>query len=79
MGAQLAGFIKSTAKPPTEFLEADVVAIAAGKKDPVPNPEYEKWVAKDSQVRSYLFSSLSKEIFSQVSSSTTAAELWAAI
>ena len=62
-GAQLAGFIKPTAKPPPEFLDT------AGKSDdkqvdPLPNPEYEKWVAKDSQVLSYLFLSPSKEIFS---------------
>ena len=80
-GAQLARFIKPTAKTPPEFLDT------AGKNydttddkqvDPLPNPEYE-WVAKDSQVLSYLFSSLSKEIFSQVSSASIAAELWAAI
>jgi len=81
-GAQLAGFIEPTVKPPPEFLDT------AGKNDdttddkqvdPLPNPEYEKWVAKHSQVLSYLFSSLSKEIFSQVSSASTSVELWAAI
>jgi hypothetical protein len=68
-GAQLTGFIKSTAKPPAEFLEADDAAAAKAamkQVDPLPNPEYKKWVAKDSQVLSYLFSFLSKEIFSQV-------------
>jgi hypothetical protein len=49
------------------------------KADPVPNPEYEKWIAKDQHVLSYLFSSLSKEVFSQVSSATTVAELWVVI
>jgi hypothetical protein len=71
---------KSTAKPPPEFLEEDAAAGVDGKKPkPVVNPEYEKWFAKDSQVRAYLFSSLSKDVFSQVASSTTAASLWAAI
>jgi hypothetical protein len=79
-GAQLWGFTKATSKPPPEFLAADPADVAAGKKsDPVPNPEYDKWFAKDSQVRSYLFSSLSKDVFSQVATSTTAADLWAAI
>ncbi|XP_066385162.1 uncharacterized protein [Miscanthus floridulus] len=79
-GAQLTGFIKPLAKPSLEF----VPAILSGNKpdknvDPLPNPDYEKWVAKDQQVLSYLFSSLSKEIFAQVSSAETAAKLWAAI
>jgi hypothetical protein len=81
-GAQFAGFIKPSAKPSVEFLEpaAEAGDNAGDKKaDPVPNPEYEKWIAKDQQVLSYLFSSLSKEVFSQVSSSTTTTEFWAAI
>jgi hypothetical protein len=79
MGAHLIGFIKPTAHPLAEFLEADAVAVVDGQKaHPVPNPDYEKWIAKDSYVRSYLFS-ISKEIFTEVSSSTTSAKLWAAI
>ena len=77
-GARLWKFTKSTYSPPSEFLEADE-ADKGKKVDPVPNSEYEQWFAKDSQVRSYLFSSLSKDVFSQVAMSTTAAELWAAI
>lgn len=79
-GAQLWSFTKPSAKPPSEFLEADAAAVAAGKKvDPEINPEYERWFAKDSQVRSYLFSFLSKDVFSQVATKTTTADLWAAI
>jgi hypothetical protein len=79
-GAQLANFIKPMTKPPSSYLEASETSEKIGKQvDPLPNPEYEKWVVKDQQVLSYLFSSLSKEVFAQVSSSTTAAELWAAI
>ena len=43
------------------------------------NPEYEKWVAKDQQVLSYLLTSLSREIGSQVTTVTTVASAWAAI
>jgi hypothetical protein len=68
-GAQLAGFIKPTAKPSLEFLNAASTSDKPDKQvDPLPNPNYKKWVAKDQQVLSYLFSSLFKEIFAQVSS-----------
>ena len=33
------------------------------KESPVPNPNYETWIAKDQQLLNYLLSSLSKEIF----------------
>jgi hypothetical protein len=36
------------------------------KKPPMPNPNYEAWIAKDQQVLSYLLSSLSRDILSQV-------------
>ena len=79
-GAQLWSFTKPTSQPPPEFLADDAGSTAAGKKAaPVPNLDHEKWFAKDSQVRSYLFSSFSKDVFSQVADKTTAAELWAAI
>ena len=79
-GAQLGCFIKATATPPPEFLEPDDKKKVDGKAiDPIPNPEYDEWVAKDQMVLSYLFGSLSKEVFAQVSSATTAAQLWAAI
>ena len=76
-GAQLGRFIKASAVPPSEFLEPDDKKKADGKAiDPIPNPEYDEWVAKDQMVLSYLFRSLSKEVFAQVSSATTAAQLW---
>jgi hypothetical protein len=47
-GAQLAGFIKPGAAPPAQFVEANPADISEGKKaHPVPNPEHDKWVAKD--------------------------------
>lgn len=79
-GAQLARFIKTGATPPAQFMEVDPADITAGKKaDLVPNPEHDKWLTKDQQILSWLFGSLSKEVFTQVSSATTAAELYAAI
>jgi hypothetical protein len=47
-GAQLTGFIKPSAKPLAEFLDAPETDSKSVKQvDPAPNPEYEKWVAKD--------------------------------
>jgi len=77
-GARLFGYIQSTAVPPAAFIEP--ATTADGKQaEPTPNPAFEKWVAEDQIVLSYLFSSLSKEIFGQVATSTTAAQLWSAI
>ena len=73
-GAECWGYISPSAKPPSEFL-----AQTDPNADPTPNPAYGKWTAKDQQVLSYLFSSLSPEIFTQLSTNTTAATLWAAI
>jgi hypothetical protein len=63
-GAQLTTFIKPMMKPPPEFLPATSAGDKLDKNiDPLPNHEYEKWVAKEAQVLSYLFTSLSQEIF----------------
>ncbi|XP_066380470.1 uncharacterized protein [Miscanthus floridulus] len=77
-GAQMGDYIKTGAAPPAALIDG-VVDATDKKVDPVPNPAYQAWMIQDQQVLSYLFSSLSKEIFAQVSSATTAAELWAAI
>jgi len=61
------------------YIEGAIDATSGKKGEPQPNPAYETWVTQDQQVLSYLFSSLSKEVFSQVSSATTASELWAVI
>ena len=42
-------FIRSSAIPPLEFL---VTKGDDDAKDPVPNPDYDVWVAKDQQVLS---------------------------
>lgn len=48
-------------------------------KEMISNPEYELWEAKDKQVLNYLLCSISHEILIQVSTASTAAELWTAI
>lgn len=78
-GAQLAGYISSTAKVPSQTLTATKRKKEKLGVDTVPNPEYDNWVAKDQQVFSFLISSIGKEIFAQVSTAQTMAELWAAV
>jgi hypothetical protein len=70
-GAEVVHFIDPVVQPPTCHLppKEDKKVDEA----PVENPELSKWVAKDQQVLSYLLTSLSCEIGSQVSSATTAA------
>jgi hypothetical protein len=53
-GAQLAGYIKATSKPPPAFLTLTKKGKEKGVTDAPPNPEYEIWVAKDQQVFSFL-------------------------
>jgi hypothetical protein len=72
-GARLLGFITGDSKaPPSKIMQKDTI----GKKVEVLNLEYEDWEATNQQVLSYLLSSLSKDILTQVSSATTAAEAW---
>jgi hypothetical protein len=83
-GAECWGYISPSAKPPSKFLPAATPSptddqLVAKSSDPTPNPEYGKWIAKDQQVLSYLFSSLWKDVFAQVLSAMTAADLWATI
>jgi hypothetical protein len=70
-GAWLAGFIDPAAKPlsafipPKEEKKVDPDGVADEKKeDPIENPTYADWVAKDQTVLSYLLSNLGKEIAS---------------
>ena len=60
-GAQAEHFIDPTARPPEKYL-APKGDKKTDDEPPVVNPEYEKWVAKDQQVLSYLLTSLSREI-----------------
>ena len=75
-GAQAASFIRPSAIPPSKFL---VTKGDGDAKDPVPNPDYDVWVAKDQQVLSYLLTSFSKEILGHVNTEVTVAGAWAAI
>jgi hypothetical protein len=82
--APLARYIKLTCQPLEMYLtpvkKDDGAKGDDNKESPIPNPNYETWIAKDQQVLNYLLSSLSKEIFSQVTSSAeTTATAWAAI
>lgn len=75
-GAQLAGFIESTAAPLDAFLP---LKGDDKKEPPVANPEHAIWTAKDQTVLSYLLSNLGWEILAQVSTEVTAATARAAI
>jgi len=74
-GAQLVGFISASAQPPAAFLPQPK---DSKNKDvaPLPNPEYETWIAKDQQVLKYLLSSMSREVLSQISTAVSAAAAW---
>ena len=79
--AQLGDFIEPSSKPPEQYLTpAKADGAADDKKPSVLNPEYSVWHAKDQTVLNFLLTSLSKEIFSQVTTSAqTAAKAWATI
>ena len=78
-GARLASYIRSMTAPTPEFLKDASTPADDKKPKPQPNPAYEKWIAEDHIVLGYLFNSLSKEVFGQVATTTTVAELWVAI
>lgn len=76
-GAQMAGFIKPSATAPDQFMPPKE---GAKKEDPpIENPKFEKWMAKDQQVLSYLLHSISPEIAAQITSAKTATAAWAVI
>ena len=59
---------------------AEVIQKGAdGKDEKVPNPALEDWEAVDQQVLGYLLSLVSKDVLTQVATSTTAAEAWKTI
>jgi hypothetical protein len=46
-GAEVWGYVTGTKKAPSPFITSEPAADAAGKAgDPVPNPDYAKWVAR---------------------------------
>lgn len=74
-GARLIGHLTSEAKQPV----AEITITDGDKEKKELNLAFEEWEARDQQVLSYLLSSLSKDILSQASSASTAAEAWAVI
>ena len=68
-GAQMAYTISPTFVPPAKEIPKSVDKPT----ETVPIPEYATWFTKDQQVLNYLLSLLSREIMSQVTTTTTAA------
>jgi hypothetical protein len=71
-GARLEGFLTGKAIMP----DAELQSRDGDKIIKISNPAYEDWVALDQQVLSFLLASISKEVLIQVSSKTTATEVW---
>lgn len=71
-GARLEGHLTGTTPAP----EAKITDKEAKK---VPNPAFEEWDARDQQILSFLFGSITREVMTQVAYATIAAEAWKAI
>lgn len=71
-GARLEGFLTGAVKAPEPMVKAKI----AEKEVVTVNPAHEEWVATDQQVLGYLFSSMTRDILSQVASCKIAAEVW---
>lgn len=77
-GAQLAGYVDGSIVKPEATIttpdakEGDAAVVSA-------NLAYEKWIVQDQQVLNFLFSSLSRDIMTQVAVLDSAATIWAAI
>ncbi|BAF03797.1 Os01g0123000 [Oryza sativa Japonica Group] len=79
-GARLEGFISGKTTPPPAEIEKKEGDKKEGEKTiKIANPAVDEWFATDQQVLGFLFSSLSREILSQVAGATTAAQAWQAI
>lgn len=76
-GAQLAGFLDDSIKPPSKMVVLQDKDGNTGEK--VVNAAYTQWVAQEQQVLSYLLMSLSREVLTQVATLTRASEVWSAI
>ncbi|RLN36189.1 uncharacterized protein C2845_PM03G07800 [Panicum miliaceum] len=71
-GACLEGHLTgATAAPAAEIVDKE------GKK--TPNPAFEEWEARDQQILSFLFASITQDVMTQIASSTTASEAWGSI
>lgn len=67
-GAQLAGFLDDSIKPPSKMVVLQDKDGNTGEK--VVNAAYTQWVAQEQQVLSYLLMSLSREVLTQVATLT---------
>lgn len=76
-GARLEGHLNSKTVAPSPQIEQKTEDGKATVK--IANPAHEEWFAVDQQVLGFLFSSLSRDILSQVALATTAAEGWTMI
>jgi hypothetical protein len=72
-GTNLVPILDGTSRaPPTtvELVDND------GKKTVAPNPEYERWMAQDQQLLSYILNSLTSDVLSQVATLTSSTPIW---
>jgi hypothetical protein len=75
-GAQLAGFLDGTNKPPAEKIQVKKQLEKAEEIGEVPNPALEVWKAQEQQVLSYLLTSVSRDVLIQVVVLQSAIEGW---
>ncbi|CAO2148216.1 unnamed protein product [Urochloa humidicola] len=75
-GAQLEGHLDSKIPMPAKEVTAK---DGEGKEIKIPNPEYATWVAQDQQVLSYLPTTMTRDVMTQVAMAKNSAELWAMV
>ncbi|CAO2145820.1 unnamed protein product [Urochloa humidicola] len=74
-GSRLIGHLTGA----TAALDEEINSKVGEKETKIPNPAYEEWYARDQQILSFILSSLSKEVMTQVATKETAAQAWSAI
>nr|ABB46598.2 retrotransposon protein, putative, Ty1-copia subclass, expressed [Oryza sativa Japonica Group] len=77
-GARMEGYLTGATKSPSQMVMVPTEK-EGGRATETMNLAYEAWLAADQQILGYLFSSLSKEILTQVVTMDTAAQAWRAI
>ncbi|KAK2985721.1 hypothetical protein RJ640_023688 [Escallonia rubra] len=70
----LHGHIDGTSSPPPK-----TIVSPTAENLPIPNSEYEAWFKKDQLLLSWLFSSLTEEIFPYIIGLSTSHEVWTAL
>lgn len=75
-GAQLDSILDGSCAAPAKTLE---ITTDDKKTATIVNPEYERWIAKDQQLLSYILNSLTTGVLSQVATLTSSASVWAAL